>query len=231
MTLVLKALKLLGLDVPARIHTARVALELLAGKARDEIRRAARYGSVSAAFAAIALLSAMAFLAVGLAALYLYVSDLHGPYAGLAAVAAVLVVVAAASGLVAVICSRPAPHAHTFDDPANRTRADRDDVIRDTADGGIGRDDASVAAAGVAPDVLALVSLLLGRYLASPANPPLPNEGLHQLRVSTDDPGDDALELAARVVSDGDRTNMLAVLAGAAFMGWLVARPPRDHRA
>jgi len=152
-------------------------------------------------------------------------------------------VVAATCGLVAVIRSRPAPHAHTIGDPTNHTRASRDDFIQDTADGGIGRDDAAFAfasrrrtatpgdATGPAPDLLALVGLLLGRYLASPAPPPLPSEGLPHLRATTEDPGDDALELAARVVSDGDRTNMLAVLAGAAFMGWLVARPPRDHRA
>jgi hypothetical protein len=85
-------LKLLGLDVPAKIEALKAGLERRIEQAADRIKEAARRTAVVvflSTFAAI--MGAMAF-GTGLVALYLWTAERYGPYGGLAAVGGILVV-------------------------------------------------------------------------------------------------------------------------------------------
>jgi energy-converting hydrogenase Eha subunit A len=250
--LLLKALKLLGLDLPAYLHLARAALQLRIDEARHEARQAARNATVIAAFVTIAVVSALALVAVGLMALYLKVTEFYGPYAGLGAVAGVLAALMLICALIVARRFKPQPRAAMRDPRPPRAgavphaAAGRDasavpvavsasSPLRRSAkvapegeaDIGAAASRAAGAATDVASDLIAPLGALLSYYLSSPATHPLLTEGLRHLRTRVEDPTGDPLDVATHVVRDGDRTHMLAVLAGAAFIGWLVARPSR----
>ena len=250
MTIALRALKLIGLDVPAQIHSAKAALELRVEQTRSEIRQAARHAAIVAAFTAAAVFAAMGLVAIGLVALYIRVAASYGVYAGLGAVAAILAAVIVICIAVADLRSRaPVKADAAADRPAGsqpaapeassaqpraavQKQADAHNEKRAQANNPSASSGASTESTDdLISEVLSLGSAVLGEYLASPTAHPALSAGLRHLRAAAQDPAGDPLDLATDVVRDGDRTSMLAVLAAAAALGWIAARTVRDQRS
>jgi hypothetical protein len=236
-TIAFRALKLIGLDVPAQIHSAKAALELRVEEARSEIREAARHAVIVAAFAAAAVLAAMGLVAIGLAALYTRVAESYGVYAGLGAVAGVLLAVIVVCIAVAELRSRAPAKADTGTPEAPpvqprtapRKEADAHNAER-AHNPGASSQAFTESTDDLVPEMLSLGSALLSEYLASPAAHPALSAGLRHMRAAAKDPAGDPLDLATDVVRDGDRTSMLAVLAAAAALGWIASRALLDRR-
>jgi hypothetical protein len=103
-----------------------------------------------------------------------------------------------------------------------------------------------VAAAGPAPeyshapgearpeparDLLEPLAFLLPKYIKYPAlgHPEL-DQLVENLAATARGTADEAVERAANLVRHGDRTQLLALLGGAVFVGWLLARQDPDIR-
>ena len=84
-------LKLLGLDVHAKIAEARLELEQRVEEASDYAKKATLTAALVGAFSAIAALLAIAAIGVGVFALYRVTAEHYGVYAGLGAVAGLLI--------------------------------------------------------------------------------------------------------------------------------------------
>jgi hypothetical protein len=91
-----KLLKLFGLDIAAEIEAAKAGLEQRAERTAARIKSVAGDVAVIATLGAVAAATATMALIVGLVALYRFTAQVYGDYAGLAAVAAILIVMTAA---------------------------------------------------------------------------------------------------------------------------------------
>jgi hypothetical protein len=235
-TIAFRALKLIGIDVPAQIHSVKAALEQKVEQTRGEIRLAARHAAIVAAFTAAAVLAAMGLVAIGLVALYIRVAEFYGVYAGLAAVAGVLVLVIVVSIIVADHRSRapsarptaPPPPSPEVPPVAPQAAARRDDLTDAPVDRASAHEAPSDTTADLHSDLLSPIGVLLEDYLTSGAAHPLLSAGLRHMRSAAQEPEGDPIDLATDVVRDGDRTSLLAVLAAAAALGWMAARTMRS---
>jgi hypothetical protein len=54
------------------------------------------------------------------------------------------------------------------------------------------------------------------------------DEMIGHLRASARDTAGEAIESAADIIRQGDRANLVAILAGAAFLGWLMAHHSQE---
>jgi hypothetical protein len=63
--MLLKVLKLLGLDIPAKIEEVRADLELRVEQATDHVKQVAQEAAVIAAFSAVASVTAAMAIGVG----------------------------------------------------------------------------------------------------------------------------------------------------------------------
>jgi DNA-binding MurR/RpiR family transcriptional regulator len=69
------------------------------------------------------------------------------------------------------------------------------------------------------------LAFLLGKYVKYPAlGHPVLDELVGNLRNTARGTADEAVERAANLVRYGDRSQLLILLGGAAFAGWLLAR-------
>src|ERR1700740_2353276 len=87
-----KILKLFGLDVPGRIEAATSSLEWRAERLIDRLRDLAQQVVLLGVLGIAALIASLAAAAAGLAAIYRLTAEAYGDYAGLGAVAAILIV-------------------------------------------------------------------------------------------------------------------------------------------
>jgi hypothetical protein len=92
--MLLKILKLFGLDVPAKIAAARMEFEHRAGDAADYAKQATLNAALVAAFSAMAAFLFIVAVGVGLFALHRVIAEYYGVYAGLGALAGLLIAVA-----------------------------------------------------------------------------------------------------------------------------------------
>ena len=97
-----KVLNLFGLDVPAKIAAARTELEHRVEDAADYAKQATLTAALVAAFSAIAAFLFIVAAGVGLFALYCVIAKNYGDYAGMGAVAGLLV----ATGSVLLLAAR-----------------------------------------------------------------------------------------------------------------------------
>lgn len=242
MTLALRVRRLLGFDFSARIATARAAVEQRVAQTRDEVAGTARHIAGTIVLAILAAIAGLALVAVGLAALYVWVVATTGDvYAGLGAVAGVLVLILLVVVIALVVRGgskrRPERVAAAARTALNQTKttempAPRRDEASAEAQRASSEDDAPASTNPSPDELLAHFGTLLGTHLMSSSIHPALAEGLRHLQTAqvSRDIGDgaDPLDAAASVVRDGDRKSMLAVLAGAAVLGWMAARLPRD---
>jgi hypothetical protein len=82
-----------------------------------------------------------------------------------------------------------------------------------------------------ARDLLEPLALLLPKYIKYPAlGHPALNELVENLGATARGIADEALDKAANLVRHGDRKQLFALLGGALFVGWLLARQDPDIR-
>jgi hypothetical protein len=221
-----KILKLFGLDVPAKIEAVKVGLERRVEDAADHVKQIAQEAAIIAAFSAVASITAATAVAVSLFAIYRWTADAYGEYAGLAVVGGFLVVVTVICASIAAIKGRSmADHRLKFppDLPVIETNAM---APADTVDAA----PAPVLSTASANDLVEPLAFLLSRAVPCPrvANP-MVNELIGNLRATAHGTTDEAIERAANVIRHGDRANLLVVLTGAAFVGWLLSHQARPH--
>jgi ElaB/YqjD/DUF883 family membrane-anchored ribosome-binding protein len=194
---------------------------------------------VTAALVCCAAITALAAIAVGLVALARWVADLYGPFAGLAAVGGLLLLATVILAVVAVTRPRSARRVKS---PAEvlQSAAKRSATYADAARGlhaaqaepaqAGGRTSAAAStprggAGSSVGDFGKLIGFLLPLLIsAAPASggglmgtlSAAWRSGAHRAAGET-------LEGAAKMVREGDRTNLLAVVGAAVLFGWLVS--------
>ena len=236
-----KILKLFGLDIPAKIEAAKVELERRVEQATDHVKQVAQEAAVIAAFLVAASLTAAMAVGVSMIALYRWTAEAYGAYAGLAVVGAILIVVSVIFVAAATIKSRSLadhrtklPHdaagavyvAADADPIGNVTTADTAATVDATA----AVAPTSVAAPISASDLAEPLAHLLSRVVRYPSiGNPVADELIGTLRATAHGTTNEAIERATDVIRHGDRANLLVVLTGAAFVGWLLSHHSRNH--
>jgi hypothetical protein len=240
-----KILKLFGLDIPAKIEAVKVSLELRVEQATDHVRQLAQEAAVIAALSAIAAVAAAMATGVGLIALYRWTADAYGVYAGLGAVGAILVAVTVIFAMAATlkgqslaanriklpryaagtadVASVPGVVTGTFVADADPTEPYSD------ANSWAATAAMSPAPAASASDLVEPLAFLLSKFVKYPTiGNPMVDELIGNLRSTAHGTANEALDRAADVIRQGDRTNLVVVLTGAAFVGWLLAHHSRQ---
>lgn len=232
----LNILKMLGFDIPAQINALKADLDQRAERTTSQISVVAQQAAVSGALYLLALIAALFAVGVALIAIFWWVSNSYGVFAGLAAEFAIFVLAAAILAMMA--------HARgkTLAEAAAKTPRAIFDPTSATSSIGVFRQAPAVAspAEGVAPPIAALVSPAaaqggqgaavsdliepLAALLSRGGGKPMAAELLGSFAGTEAGPAKTALDRAANVIRTGDRANLFTVLAGAAVVGWLLTR-------
>jgi hypothetical protein len=225
-----KILKLLGLDVPARIEAAKASLELRAEHVADRIKNVARETAVIAALSALAVAALAMAGGVGLIVLYRWTADAYGDYAGLGVVGGVLVAAAAVLALVIAFKARSFGARDAADDAVLERAAARATVAAPLSpDYPSAPPIAPTYPAASASDLMEPLAFLLSRSVRFPRfDSPVVDEFVGRLRKTAEGSADEVIDRAANVIRYGNRANLAFVLGGTAMLGWLLARnsPP-----
>jgi hypothetical protein len=229
--MLVRILKLFGLDLPTKIAEVRIGIEERVELAKDQISRTAQAVAVLTAMFALAAIALLSAFTVGLIALYSWVALNYGQFYGFAAVEFILTFIALvlfAAGMSKAKSRAAEGAAQTV---ATKLRLAQAHVER------VGAAAAAVEhgvllAPPVQPlgstsvsDLVEPLTPILSRMIKFPkfGNPVL-DELLVHLRGSARGVGDEALQSVAHAVRYGDRPRMLAVLGGAFVVGWMLAR-------
>ena len=228
-----KVLKLFGLDVPAKVAAAKAAIEQHAEEVAQYAGQAMQTAAVIGALSAFAgVLAAMA-VGVGLYALYRVDADTYGVYAGLGVVGSVLVAAALILFFIARAKGQSLSRRRIFKPlsplpTAPSSSAPVVAVARPAPDNSHAPGEARPEPAR---NLLEPLALLLPKYIKYPAlRYPVLDELVENLGVAARGTADEAVERAANLVRYGNRTQLLALLGSAAFVGWLLARQNLDIR-
>jgi ElaB/YqjD/DUF883 family membrane-anchored ribosome-binding protein len=237
--LLLNLLKAFGLDIPARVAELKARIEQRVEDAADQAVHVVQDIAVTVALVCCAAITALAAIAVGLVALARWVADLYGPFAGLAAVGGLLLLVTVILAVVAAtrprsarrvkspaeVLQSAAKRSATYADAARRLHAAQAEPAQA---GGLTSAAASTPQGGAGSsmgDFGKLIGFLLPLLIsAAPASggglmgtlSAAWRSGAHRAAGET-------LEGAAKMVREGDRTNLLAVVGAAVLFGWLVS--------
>ena len=241
-----KILKLFGLDIPAKIEAVKASLELRVEQATDHVRQVAQEAAVIAALSAVAATAAAMAAGVGLIALYRWMADAYGIYAGLGAVGVILVAVTIAFATAATLKGQSLAanrfkllrHAAGTADVASVPGVVTGTFVADAGPTEPYSDTNSWAAtaamspapAASASDLAEPLAFFLSKFVKYPriGNPAI-DELIGGFRATAHGTADEAIACAANVVRHGNRTNLMVVLTGAAFVGWLLAHHSRQH--
>jgi len=234
LTLLLNLLKAFGLDIPARVAELKARIEQRVEDAADQAVHVVQDIAVTVALVCCAAITALAAIAVGLVALARWVADLYGPFAGLAAVGGILLLVTVILAVVAVrrprsarreVLQSAAKRSATYADAARRLHAAQAEPAQAS---GLTSPAASTPQGGAGSsmgDFGKLIGFLLPLLIsAAPASggglmgtlSAAWRSGAHRAAGET-------LEGAAKMVREGDRTNLLAAVGAAVLFGWLVS--------
>ena len=237
--LFLNLLKAFGLDIPARVAELKARIEQRVEDTADQAVHVVQDIAVTVALVCCAAITALAAIAVGLVALARWVADLYGPFAGLAAVGGLLLLVTVILAVVAVrrprsarrvkspaeVLQSAAKRSATYADAARRLHAAQAEPAHA---GGLTSAAASTPQGGAGSsmgDFGKLIGFLLPLLIsAAPASggglmgtlSAAWRSGAHRAAGET-------LEGAAKMVREGDRTNLLAAVGAAVLFGWLVS--------
>jgi hypothetical protein len=221
-----KILNLFGLDVPAKIAAARAEFDHRVEDAAAYAKQATLTAGLVAAFSAMAAFLFVVAAGVGLFALYRVIAEYYGVYAGLGALAGLLI--AAASVLLLAARTRAQslselrfvrPSSSPALTPAPKKVAAQASSARVPPETGAFPADESAA------DLFEPLAFAFGKYVRFPVlgNPVL-DQFVGSLKASARGTADDAVRRAANLIRHGDRTQLLAMIGGAAALGWLLAR-------
>jgi len=235
--MLLKILKLFGLDVSAKIEAAKASFERRVEQATDHVKEVAQEAAVIAAFSAVAAVTATMAAGVGLIALYRWTADAYGAYAGLGVVGAILVVVTVIFATAATARSKSlASHAVRLPRYATGAAgaAVAPEISASPAEAAPAYAwEAPTAATPVSPpaaarDIVEPLAFLLSKVVRYPSvGNAVVDELIGNLRATAHGTADEAIDRAANVIRHGDRANLVVVLTGAAFVGWLLSHHSR----
>ena len=232
MQLLFTLLKAFGLDIPARFAELKARIEHRVEDATEQALHVVRDIVITVALMCCAAITALAAIAVGLVALARWVSDLYGPFAGLAAVGGLLLLVTVI--LVVVAMARPGSAqrvkspAEVLQSAAKRSAAYADAARQlPAAQARTAGGQASASQGSFGPsagDLGKLAGFLLPLLLRSPSS----ESGILSLlnaalRAGVPKTAGETLQGAAKMVREGDRTNLLAVVGAAVLFGWLAS--------
>ncbi len=228
-----KILRFFGIDLSARIAEAWVDVEQRFDLTRDSVERAARTAAVLALLFLVAGMAALAAFAIGLMALYRWVSIEYGEFYGFAVLGAILVSIAVVIFTTAIAKSRS-----WSDENGRRAEAKKLELAQQRAE----RVNAATAAlerpalpahaqsprVAAADDLTESVMRALSNVVKLPStgNAEM-DELLAHLQDSARDVADETIEGLTRAVRYGDRSQLFAALGGAIFVGWFMGR--RHH--
>jgi uncharacterized membrane protein len=247
-----KTLKLFGLDVPAKIEAAKASLERRIEQATDHVKEVAQEAAVIAAVSVIALITAVMTVVVGLIALYFWVANTYGMFAGFGVVGGILLIVTIALAATAAVKARSMASAGTRSEryAAAPVIASADpDMIESAAIAEAAASHShSEPLAGVAPrvtvhvtppaserterssarDLIDPLTYLLPKVMRFPTmGNPAVDELIGNLAVTARGTADEAVDRAATVIRQGSRANLVLVLTGAGMVGFMLARHSR----
>jgi len=221
-----KILKLFGFDVVGATNAVKQEFGLRLEEAGEAVKRTAVETSVIGALLAMGVFTTVMAVGVGLIAFYRWITELVGPYAGLGAVAAVLICVAATLFLVARAKSESA-QLRTERDTRDTKAVDAESAAAsklppETEPGriapffGPAANMGSTAVPASADDFTESLAFFLSEVLG--------NRTAAELVRSRRPAADEAVERIADVIQHGERAHLIIVLAGAVIGGWFLAR-------
>jgi hypothetical protein len=229
-----KILKLFGLDLGARIEAAKASLELRLERATDHIKDFARCAVLIAILGFAALITSMMAATAGLIAVYRLTADVYGDYAGLGAVAGILIAVTIV--LIALIIAR----ARELDAPTMPTVSAGSSAPTLQLRGSAAADEAPAArrpelspavqmsSPASADDLVAPLAFVLSDVVKFPrVGNPAVDELIDKIRVTAHGSADEAVSRAANVIRYGNRLDLILVLSGTAAIAWLVTANTR----
>ena len=228
-----RILKLFGIDIPARMAEVRIDLEERFDLAKDSVQQAAQTAAVLAMLFFFASLAALAAFAVGLIALYSWVSRDYGQFYGLAAVGGALLLIA----IIAFVTAISKVNSWR-DENARHVAAKRRDIAQTHAQRVAAAAEAleapkiqpspappQASGATAASDLIEpLVWALSGTMKLPTLGNPAVDELFARLRSSAAGVADQSVEALVRAVSFGGQPQLFAVLGGAFFVGWFAGR-------
>jgi hypothetical protein len=233
-------LKVFGLDIPAKIEAAKASLERRVEHATDHVKLVARQAAVVAVLYAAAALTAATAAGVGFIALYRWAAEAYGVYAGLGIVGVILIVVTAGLATAAAIKGKSLasngikiPHR-----PADSASEVADSAVANPSEvppaGGYAWQapdtTTRISPAAAASDLVEPLALILSKIVKYPSlGNPIVDELINGLRSTARGTADEAVNSAANMIRHGDRTNLVVVLTGAAFVGWLLSHHSRPE--
>jgi hypothetical protein len=220
-----KVLKLFGLDVRAEIAAVKGQIEQRVDEVADRARHTALAAAVIIALSSFAGLFCTMAIGVGLIALYRAEATTYGVNTALAVVAVVLVVAALILLGAALMVAKSTSHAR-----ASKAAADvaRSAGAAPASAPAAPEASASASSAGDLAEPLAFLLALFAKD--QKLGHPVLDEFVGNLRTPAGGKADEAVERALNLVRNGDRTQLLVMLGGAALVGWLLA-PSRPDTA
>ncbi len=226
-----KLLRLFGLDVPAKVAAAKSVIEQRAEEVAQCAGQTVQTAALIAALSALAgVLGALA-VGVGLYALYRLDADAYGVYVGLGVVGGVLVAAALILLLIVRAQGQSLSRRRIFKplSPFPREPSPSAPVVAAARSAPDYSYAPSEARPQPARDLLEPLALLLPKYIKYPAlGDPVLDELVENLGAAARGTADEAVERAANLVRYGDRQQLLVLLAGAACVGWILARQNPD---
>ena len=226
-----KILKLFGLDVPAKVAAAKFTIEQRSEEVVEYVGQTIQTAAVVAALSAFAGVLGAIAVGVGLYALYRVDADRYGVYAGLGVVGGVLVAAALILYLVARAKGQSLSRRRIFKPPSPSLTAAsfRAPSVASPGPASVLSHAPVEARPEPARDLLEPLAFLLAKYIKYPAlGHPVLDELVDNLRATARGTADEAVERAANLVRYCDRKQLLVLLSGAAFVGWLLARQDPD---
>jgi hypothetical protein len=231
-----RLLKLVGIDVNAKIAELKADLEFKAQQVSEHASFKARHLALVAGLFLCASIFVLFALIVGLIALYHWAELRYGPYTGLGLVAGTLLILGALCVGVALSYTNSRPdelplRRIIFSSPPRRAQF----VPSGSGPGTAERFDSAPpyqSAPFRGEDLVEPLLVLLGPYLRFPAtgHPPIDNF-LSQIGTKAEGTTNEAVGRAADLVRNGNRATMLSVLGAATLFGWLIARGATHSRS
>ncbi len=221
-----KLLKLFGLDIPAKVAAAKSTIEQRAEEVADFAKEVTQTAAVITVLSVFAGISAAMALGVGLLEVYRLVAESFGVNTGLGVIAGVLVAAALILLLIAWAKEQSLSNRRIFKPLSPSPSAVFSSAPAVAAEGpALASPAAGEPPPETARDLLEPLAFLLSKYLRYPAleNPVL-DEFVGSLRTTARGAADEVVERAANLVRYGNRGQLLVLLGGAAFVGWLLAR-------
>lgn len=237
-----RILKLFGLDVPARIEAVTANLEYRLERVIGRLSDVAQQAVLLVILGAAAVLTALMAVTAGLVAIYRLTADAYGDYAGLSAVAAILIVVtlilvalmmASVQSLTAAKMTTISPTSDAGASAARGSVPAGPAIPVSAAPASVFNEEVSAFDAAAFPldappsasDLIEPLTYILSDVIKFPTFGKVSvDQFIDKLRVAARTNADETVHRAANVVRYGSRIDLVFVLGGTAAVAWLVTR-------